>query len=228
MKVIEHSVAQLLVLAEVASAEVDRPNIAQVRWMPHYVAATNGHRLVLAMLPHDKDRNVGVSADALRRWLTGQRASDTFQLALEQTQPGRGERVYQRMVLQPAIAGRTDEKLLLPVSTWDFPPVEGVFPAGTFVNGRPVMPVPERRVIGPHAISPRYLEGLGKIASAFHFDQTGIELLGAPSALDPILYGAHQHALHDGDGAEEAVYYLVMPMRPPWAETRGASRAVQK
>lgn len=224
MKVIEHSVAQLRALAEVASAEVDRPNIAQVRWSPHYVAATNGHRLVLAMLPHDKERDVGVDAGVLRRWLAGHRASDTFQISLSQAPPGRGD--SRRLMFQPETPGRTDERLTVPVSSWDFPAIEGVFPAGTFVNGRPVMPVPERRVIGPHAIAPRYLEGLGKIASAFYFEQTGLELLGAPSALDPILYGAHQHALHDGDGAIEAVYYLVMPMRPPWAESRGASRAV--
>lgn len=221
MKTIKHTVAQLLVLADMAAHDESRPHIEQVYWSPDWVAATNGHRMLLVSMPHDHQRNVGLAATSLRRWLAGpgRAKSETCEIALDLgTYPNQPPGLPRTRLVLTTSGGGPLEQVRLPAPPGDctFPEAMKVFPDACFVNGRPQMPPVEARIVTPHVIAPTYLEGVSRIADAFHLNVNGLELLAAPSALDPILYGATTHDVEniDGDGI---VFYLVMPMRPSWS-----------
>lgn len=219
-----YTVGQLLAFAEVAYQEDDRPHLKAIKWTPDGMVACNGHRLAYHQLAHDRDRDFAVDATAVRRWLSGHRASDRFEIAVEVIGTGAkagNAGAARRVGFRPLDkSGCGSERLLLPLLEDKYPPFMTLFP-DSCLDGPPdrrrtVIPGPSKRLIVPHALAPRYLEGVGKLAAAFFADQNGMELVSAAETLAPVCYASQ---LPDGE-----LWLLCMPMRPPWADISGQVR----
>lgn len=209
---LQYTAAQLLALAAIAHEADDRPHIRQVRWTPHYIAATNGHRMVIATLPHDKDRDFGIDSSQLKRWLSGARGSDLYAVRLTSEKKKSEQRVV-IMRLNDSNGTPTNEGLLLPPVFDSPPPFRDIFPKEIWRGEKPTRTdFAHAPPILPHAISGRYLEGIGALAAAFGDDGTGetsgFELVWHNDKLGPIFF---HRPIDDG----EEMWLVQMPVRRP-------------
>lgn len=215
--VLEHTVGQLLALSEFAHDSDERPHLRQVRWTPRYVAATDGFRLLLLLLPRDDARDFGVDPVALRRWLGSHRPSSRVRVIAEpvatpgKPPTGRNALTEQRVVIAAEIEARRTgdpkriEHVSLPSEREALPPLEKVFPrAALRGDGCPVIPELQDRAVASHGIQPRFLEGIGKVAEAFYCSTAAFELVHAAGPREPILYAMKRES---GD-----LFLLQMPM----------------
>jgi hypothetical protein len=206
----EYTVAQLRALAGFASDDETRQHLCQVYFGPDFVAATNGHRLVRISIPEDKKRDFGLGAVDIARWLVGFPPSTAVRVVSAADVASKTSVELSVLDDVTDITGRAARRVVGRVmirGDWgSFPPIEGVIPA-CVRDGK--WPLPGDRKLSAHAIAVKYLEGLGAITDAFDMPE-GIELLDAPGALDPIVYGQKTD--------DRTLLVVVMPWRASWCD----------
>jgi hypothetical protein len=206
-------VGELLELARWASEDESRPGLCQVRFESTYVAATNGHRLVIYDLPEAR-RGFGIGAGAILRGLAGYESDGGANLELA-ISVNKG---CARIEVKGGGSLSYSEVLISAVVEAEFPPVEQVLPEGLRHGG---WIADEDRVLRPHAVAARYLEGVERLWRAFSLESgyagggVGIELLHAKGSLETVAWGSRFHDSSlpaDAEGRLRRLVLVIMPM----------------